>query len=75
MQGWLYVACCRNYNGKLESYANMKQMHSLSFCIYQLIVISTKLQLDAMYFMLLCIVMSPISFYLLNQLPAGEATI
>lgn len=45
IEGWLYVACSRNYNGRLESYANMKQLHSLSFCLYMWILILTKLTL------------------------------
>jgi hypothetical protein len=43
LEGWLYVACSRNYNGQLYSYANMKQLHSLSFCCYMLVLATTAL--------------------------------
>lgn len=72
MEGWLYVACSRNYNGTLESYANMKQLHSFSFCIYQLIAIITNLDLSTSYFMLIFILLGPVAFYFLQRLPEPE---
>lgn len=69
MEGWLYVACSRNYNGRLESYANMKQLHSLSFCLYMGVLVVTKLQVEIKYILLFFILLSPMCFYYLNRLP------
>lgn len=39
LENWVIVCCSRNYKGKLESFSINKQFHSLTVCVYQLIVI------------------------------------
>ena len=39
IEGWLYITCAHYYLGKLESFAILKQFHSLSFVIFQIILI------------------------------------
>lgn len=36
LEGWLFVACVRLFKGMIESFAVVKQMHTISFIIYQL---------------------------------------
>lgn len=35
LDGWLWVACGKIFDGKLESFALNKFLHSMSFVIYQ----------------------------------------
>jgi predicted MFS family arabinose efflux permease len=35
LEGWLFVCCVRLFNGAIESFAVVKQMHTLSFIIFQ----------------------------------------
>lgn len=48
----------------------MKQLHSFAFCIYQVIAITTGLKLQTSYFMLIFILLGPVSFYFLQKLPS-----
>ncbi len=36
LEGWLFVCCVRLYRGIIESFAVVKQMHTLSFILFQI---------------------------------------
>lgn len=35
LEGWLFVACVRLFRGIIESFAVVKQMHTISFIVFQ----------------------------------------
>jgi predicted MFS family arabinose efflux permease len=39
IQNWITVICSRTYRGALESFVINKQFHSLTLCLYELILI------------------------------------
>ena len=41
LESWLFVCCTKIYNGKIESYAIVKQVHTLSYVLFQVHMIIT----------------------------------
>jgi hypothetical protein len=39
IQNWIMVVCSRTYRGALESFVINKQFHSLTLCIYEIVLI------------------------------------
>jgi hypothetical protein len=46
IQNWVTVICSRTYGGALESFVINKQFHSLTVCIYEIVLIFLQPSLD-----------------------------
>ena len=66
LEGWLLVACSRCFNGDLESFAIVKQFHSIFFISFQIfLMIVTEPNLN--YVMLvLCLFGFPAYFFIMS---------
>ena len=64
VEGWLYVACSDIYKGDLESFAIVKQFHSIFFILFQIVLMCVK-NLNLSYVMgVFCILALPAYFLL-----------
>ena len=72
IEGWMYVVCSRNLNGALPCYANVKQLHSIVFCLYQAYLILSSDALSLEYPILGIIVLTIPAIILINFLPTSE---
>ena len=69
VQGWMYIACSRQYEGKTEAFSINKQLHSLFYLCFQIAVFSTDNKLPLFQLVLAASVFSIPALYLLNKIP------
>jgi hypothetical protein len=46
IQNWITVVCSRTHKGALEAFVINKQFHSLTICLYEIVLILLKPSLD-----------------------------
>ena len=68
------VMCSKLFKGKTESFAIVKQFHSFSIIIYQIISMTTHNSIPVKYLMIPLIFFAFPSLYLLRGLPLGDET-
>lgn len=46
LEGWIFVCCTKVYDGKIEGYAIVKQLHTGSFILFQIYMIISKQEIN-----------------------------
>jgi hypothetical protein len=60
LEGWIFVCCSKIYGGRIEAFAIQKQMHTVSFIIFQFYYIfvndSINIWFVATVFLIFCVI-------------------
>jgi predicted MFS family arabinose efflux permease len=68
LEGWIFVCCAKVYEGRIETFAIVKQVHSISFIIFQIYMIIVSNQINSVAYLLALIILSLIALISSKQM-------
>jgi predicted MFS family arabinose efflux permease len=72
IEGWMYVTCSRNYQGRAEAFSVNKQLHSWFYLFFQVAVFATGNRLALGWLVPAMALLALPALWLLNRLPPDQ---